>query len=269
MSYINITFLDLAIAVSLIVVTLLISARERLEIEKDLIVGAIRSFLQLVVVGYVLQYIFDLQRWYLVVLALMIMIGVAGYNALKRQKIQWKRLFWILTISIAIGSILVIMIVVHLILKVRPWYLPQYIIPLAGMIIGNSMVAAALAANRLSAAINENRKEIEVALALGATAREAVNPYLRDALKTAMMPSISSMMTVGIVQLPGMMTGQIIAGANPNEAVRYQIVVMYMITAATALTVILAVFWLYRCYFSASHQLLPEPESKNSLRLKQ
>lgn len=256
MNYIHISYLDLFIATCLVIVTLVVSVKERLAMEKDLLIGAVRTFIQLMLVGYVLEFIFSTKRWYLVLLSLVVMILVAGHNALKRQKVTWKRLFWILTLGIAFGSVVILTLVIGFVLRVRPWYLPQYIIPMAGMIIGNSMVAAALVANRLSSAIREHRREIELSLSLGATARQAVNPYLRDALKTAMMPTISSMMTVGIVQLPGMMTGQIIAGTNPNAAVRYQVVVMYMIAAATAITVMVVALWLYRCYFSASHQLL-------------
>ncbi|HEX7715410.1 MAG TPA: iron export ABC transporter permease subunit FetB [Bacillota bacterium] len=259
MNYIPITDLDLLVAVSLIGVTLGISIRERLGLERDLLIGAVRGFIQLMLVGYVLQYIFDLRRWYLVILILAIMILVAGSNALKRQKLRWRRLFWILTAAIAGGSVLVLAVVIGFILKVRPWYLPQYMIPLAGMIIGNSMVGAALAANRLSADIKDGRPRIELALALGATSRQAVAPYLREALKAAMLPTISSMMTVGIVQLPGMMTGQIISGTNPGDAVRYQIVVMYMVAAATALTVIVVVLGVYRSFFNSYLQLLDEP----------
>ncbi len=259
MNYIQISYLDLAFATSLVVVTLLISFKEKLGMEKDLLIGAFRSFVQLMFVGYILQYIFDTNHWYLVLAVLLTMIGVAGFNALKRQKIRWKKLFWILTIGIALGSIIILTIVIGFILRVKPWYLPQYIIPLAGMIIGNSMVGAALAANRLTSDIRDHRREIEVALSLGASSRQAVAPYLREALKTAMMPTISTMMTVGIVQLPGMMTGQIIAGTNPNAAVRYQIVVTYMIAAATAITVITVTLWLYRCFFTPNHQLLTEP----------
>ena len=258
MNYIHISYLDLMISISLVAVTLFISFRERLGLEKDLLIGSVRAFFQLMLVGYILQYIFDLRKWYLVVLALAIMMVTAGFNALTRQKARWKRLFWILTAGIAGGSVLVLMIVVCLILKVRPWYQPQYIIPLAGMIVGNAMVGAALAANRLSSGLREHRREIELALSLGATARQAAAPYIREALKTAMMPTISSMMTVGIVQLPGMMTGQIIAGTNPNAAVRYQIVVTYMIAASTAITVMVITLWLYQCYFTACHQLRRE-----------
>jgi putative ABC transport system permease protein len=265
LNYINVSYGDLLLATVLVIITLIISIREKLGMEKDLLIGAVRSFLQLLLVGYILQYIFDQRRWYFVILALVLMILIAGYNAFKRQKKRWKKLFWILTIGIATGSLSILAIVVSLILRIRPWYLPQYLIPLAGMIIGNAMVGAALAANRLSSDLNMNRAEIELALSLGATSRQAANPYMKNALKTAMMPTISSMMTVGIVQLPGMMTGQIIAGTNPNDAVRYQIIVVYMIAAATAITVIAIAIWLFHCYFTKYHQLLSEPEVGNEL----
>jgi putative ABC transport system permease protein len=258
-NYIQIHLGDLLIATGLLSTTLIISLKERLGLEKDLIVGAIRSFVQLMVIGYILQFIFDLNRWYLVILMLMIMLTAAGTNAFKRQQSRWKKLFWIITTAIAIGSVIVLFLVIGVVLKVKPWYLPQYLIPLAGMIIGNSMVGAALAANRLATDLQQHRGEIELALSLGATARQAAQPYLKDSLKTSMMPTISSMMTVGLVQLPGMMTGQIIAGTNPNAAVRYQIVVVYMISAATAITVIIIVLWLFRCYFTPYYQLLREP----------
>jgi len=256
MNYQQISFFDLLLATSLILITLVISSREKLGLERELLIGAVRSFLQLMFVGYLLQVIFDLQQWYLTLLALGLMLFIAGINAWKQQQQRYQQLFWILTLGIAFGSLLVLAIVAGLILKVKPWYAPQYLIPLAGMLIGNSMVGAALAANKISTAITQHRAEIELALSLGATSRQAVDPYLKESLKTAMMPTISTMMTVGIVQLPGMMTGQIIAGTDPALAVRYQIVVVYMIAAATALTVILVTLWLIKIFFSPDHQLV-------------
>jgi putative ABC transport system permease protein len=141
---------------------------------------------------------------------------------------------------------------------VQPWYQPQYVIPIAGMIIGNSMNGASLAINRLVAEIRLRRTEIEAALSLGATARQAVNQAFKEAVKSAMIPTINAMMIVGIVQLPGMMTGQIIAGTRPEQAVRYQVVVVYMLTAAVTVTCICAAILTYRQYFTKSHQLKNE-----------
>lgn len=255
MHYISLHLSDLALAFVFIAISWAVSYWQKLGIERDLLWGSVRAFVQLMAVGYILQAVFDLRRWYWVVLILFVMTGIAGYNAYLRQKNRWPKLLVILFAAIGIGSILTILTVTGLILRVKPWYLPQYIIPIAGMIIGNAMTGASLATNRLSAELTQHRLEIEAALALGATSRQAAAAYLREALKTAMIPTINSMMIVGIVQLPGMMTGQIIAGTPPAEAVRYQVMVVYMIAAATAVTCILTTLWSYREYFTVDHQL--------------
>lgn len=255
MHYISLQLSDLGLALIFIAITWAISYWQRLGIEKDLLWGSVRAFIQLMAVGYILQAVFDLRRWYLVLLIILAMTGIAGYNAYIRQKNRWPRLIYILFLSIGLGSILTILTVTGLILRIKPWYLPQYIIPIAGMIIGNAMTGASLATNRLSSELMQHRLEIEASLALGATSRQATAPYLREALKTAMMPTINSMMIVGIVQLPGMMTGQIIAGTPPAEAVRYQVMVVYMIASATAITCILTTLWAFRAFFTPAHQL--------------
>ncbi|MDK2894590.1 MAG: UDP-glucose/iron transport system permease protein [Moorella sp. (in: firmicutes)] len=257
MQYINIGYGDLLLALILVGITLAVSLWQRLDLHGDLFIGTLRTFVQLTAVGYLLQVIFNLNRWYLVILALGIMLLVAAANAYRRQQERWPGLFFIMLLAIALGGIITLAIVIGIVLKVKPWYQPQYIIPIAGMIVGNAMIGAALAINRLTGEINAHREEIEAALSLGATAYLAVLPYLRSALRAAMLPTISTMMTVGIVQLPGMMSGQIIAGASPAAAVRYQVVVTYMVAAATALTTITATLLAYRYYFTPNHQLKP------------
>ena len=125
--------------------------------------------------------------------------------------------------------------VIGVVVQVRPWYEPQYIIPIAGMILGNSMTSTAPAGERLQGELRARTAEVETRLALGFSGREAVQPLVRSALRAAMIPTVNGMMTVGLVQLPGMMTGQILAGSSPLVAIRYQIVVVFMQAAATAL----------------------------------
>ncbi|WP_338825605.1 putative iron export permease protein FetB [Moorella humiferrea] len=264
MQYINIGYGDLLLALILVGITLAVSLWQRLDLHGDLFIGTLRTFVQLTAVGYLLQVIFNLNRWYLVILALGIMLLVAAANAYRRQQERWPALFFIMLLAIALGGIVTLAIVIGIVLKVKPWYQPQYIIPIAGMIVGNAMIGAALAINRLTGEIKAHRGEIEAALSLGATAYLAVLPYLRSALRAAMLPTISTMMTVGIVQLPGMMSGQIIAGASPAAAVRYQVVVTYMVAAATALTTITATMLAYRYYFTPNHQLKP-PVQNNKI----
>jgi len=255
-TYIALSLGDLALALLLIGITIFLSYWQKLGLGRDLLVGTVRSFVQLMAVGYLLQGIFDLQKWYLVVLALFVMIAVAARTAYARQSVRWGALPGQMFVAIGASSLLTLGLVVLLILKVQPWYNPRYVIPLAGMIIGNSMTGAALVVNRLTGEIESHRGQIEVALSLGATSRQAVAPYLREALRSAMMPTVAGMMTVGIVQLPGMMTGQIIAGTRPALAVRYQVMVTYMIAAATALTTIGVALLAYSHFFTRDHQLV-------------
>ena len=258
MNYIQISLPDLGIALILILITLLLAYWERVGLGKSIIIGTIRAFIQLMAVGYILKFIFDLSRWYWVLLMLAVMITVAGFDAVRRQEKKVPHNFAIVIISITIGALLTLATVTGLILRVQPWYQPQYVIPIAGMIIGNSMNGASLAINRLVAEIRLRRLEIEAALSLGATARQAVNRSFKDAVKSAMIPTINAMMIVGIVQLPGMMTGQIIAGTRPEHAVRYQVVVVYMLTSAVTITCLCAGLLTYRQYFTKSHQLKNE-----------
>lgn len=239
-TYIHISDVDLLIALLFIAITAIVSYWQGLGLERDIAVGTVRTFVQLLAVGFVLQQVFDASRWYWVVLILAVMTTIAGYNAMTRQAGARQGLFAIMTSAIGLGGAVTIVLVIGVVLRVRPWYQPQYVIPIAGMIIGNSMTGAALVVNRLHSELVLRRNEVEAALALGAPVKEAAANALREALRAAMMPTVNSMMTVGLVQLPGMMTGQIISGANPADAVRYQVVVMLMIAAATAMTAMIA-----------------------------
>jgi putative ABC transport system permease protein len=252
MHYAQISYGQLAVALVLIGITVVLSRLERLGLEKDLLVATVRAFVQLMAVGYVLQAIFNANKWYWVLLTLAVMTAVAGYTAAERSKdIPHARRIAIL--SVGIGGLGTLAILVGLgIIQAAP----RYVIPISGMILGNSMNGAALAMNRLSAEIKLRRSQIEAALALGATSRQAVDPALKAASRAAMIPNINSMLTVGIVSLPGMMTGQIIAGQAPTEAVRYQIVVVYMITAAVTVASLAAALRAYRQFFTKDHQLL-------------
>ncbi|MGE5576204.1 MAG: ABC transporter permease [Syntrophothermus sp.] len=242
----------LAMALSLVGVSIVISANQRLVLEKEIMIGTIRAFIQLMAIGYVLKFIFDLRQWPYVLLMLAVMITVAGINAAKRGK-GIPHVFWLVTGSIAFGAAVTLGVLVGLrIIRFEPWF----VIPIGGMIIGNAMVASGLVLNRIQSEIAARRQEIRAALALGATARQAVDPALKAAIKAGMLPTIDSMKVVGLVQLPGMMTGQIIAGASPLQAVRYQIMVAYMLTAATAVTCVTLGLVVYRKFFTAHHQLL-------------
>jgi putative ABC transport system permease protein len=159
-------------------------------------------------------------------------------------------------ISMLISYTLVSMLVTGVIVGAKPWWTPQYFIPLAGMIVGNSMTAISIALECLFSDLKARRAEVEMELALGADYREASQDILRGAIKAAMIPSINSLMAVGLVSLPGMMTGQILSGTDPLIAIRYQIVVMLMLVASTAIGTVIVTGLVRRRCFSAGQCLL-------------
>ncbi|HEU5210360.1 MAG TPA: iron export ABC transporter permease subunit FetB [Longimicrobiales bacterium] len=258
---IDVTWTDLALAFGLILVAIGVSRWRRLDLESGFIIGAIRAVVQLIAVGYVLVYIFAADQWWLVMLALGVMLLSATQAASRRARgskplrddrsILWR----ISGTAMLLGSGLTLAFVTQVVLRVEPWYEPQYLIPLFGMIVGNAMNATALAAERLASELESHRGQVEAYLALGASpARAAAEPE-RRALTAALIPTINGLMTVGLVSLPGMMTGQILAGVSPLLAIRYQIVVMFMLAGATALTAVGVVLWYRRTFFTSAAQL--------------
>lgn len=255
MEYISVSYTDLLIALVLILIPLAISFQVRLGIEKEILLGTVRTFIQLMIIGYILKYIFSFRKWYFVLLMILVMALVAGYNAAKRQKGKFPGLFQLVTFSIFLGAGISMITLIGGILKVKPWFEPQYLIPISGMMLGNAMNAAALAVDRLTSEMRSRRWEIEAALALGASPFRSIIPLLREAARAAMMPTINAMMIVGIVQLPGMMTGQIIGGVAPEQSVRYQIIIMYMLTTSVTISCISILYLFYRKLFTSEEQL--------------
>ena len=255
MEFLSLNYYDVLTALILIIITVVISFQTRLGIEKEILIGAVRTFIQLVIIGYILKYIFDLKTWYIILLMILLMSIVAGHNAVKRQRRNIPGLFYIVTLSILLGSGVAMFTLIGLILRVEPWYKPQYLIPISGMMIASAMNGAALAIDRLIGETKNRRLEIEAALALGASPFKAIIPLVREAARAAMMPTINSMMIVGIVQLPGMMSGQIIGGVEPEQSVRYQIIIMYMLTTSVTITCISVLYFLYRKLFTRDEQL--------------
>lgn len=258
---INVTWVDLALAAGLILMAIAISRWRRLELEQSLVVGAVRAVVQLVAVGYLLIYIFAADEWWLVILALLVMIISATQAATRRTQSRKRArndrgaLRVITGVSLMVGSALTLGFVTQVVLRVDPWYSPQYLIPLFGMIVGKSMNAAALAAERLASELETHQGQVEAYLALGASPARAAAIPERRAITAAMIPTINALMTVGLVALPGMMTGQIVSGVSPLLAIRYQIIVMFMSTGAPALITTAVVLWYRRTFFTPAAQL--------------
>lgn len=246
------SWLQLLFTTAFVGVALLLSMRQRLDLEKEIIIGAVRAAVQLILVGYVLLAVFAVESWWATGLMLFVMIVVAARNAAERAR-ELPGVFWriLAALMVAEGITLALMLVLGII---EPT--PQYVIPLSGMVIGNAMVVAGLFLNRLKAEIEARRGEIAVLLSLGATARQAVETALKGGVRAALIPTVDSLKTVGLVQLPGMMTGQILAGANPVDAVRYQILIMFSLTAAAALAAIVMGLLTYPLHFTRAHQMV-------------
>ena len=248
------SFHEVILALALVGVALAITLYEKVGVGKDILIGTFRSFIQLVAIGYALEIIFDLDNVFLVILTLMIMILVGGHTAQRRTK-SGNKGFVIATFSIGIGTFLTLGLM--LILRIIDFE-PKYVIPLAGMTIGNCMNASALALDRLDSEIRNKKSQIEVALALGATSKQALENSYHITIRTAMIPILNVMKIVGLVQLPGAMVGMILAGASPLSAIKLQIIVVYMLIGACTITAVLVAKLAQRGYFTRHHQLIED-----------
>jgi putative ABC transport system permease protein len=243
MNYIALTFWDLAFASGLIFLHGAISLMFRLGIGKQLIINALRMCVQLSMIGFVLRFIFAQDSiWWTAGLGL-IMVLVAGREIFARQSRaftgQWT--YGLATLSMMFAATLVLLYALNVLVKPEPWYAPRYALPLFGMLLGNTMTGISLGLETLITTVARSRAGIEARLALGATRWQAMAEPLQVALRSGMMPIVNAMAASGIVSLPGMMTGQILAGVEPVEAVKYQILIMFLIGGTTALGVLLAV----------------------------
>jgi putative ABC transport system permease protein len=243
------------VTLGLVAVAVALSLYQRLDLEKDIGVAVVRSFVQLAAIGYVIDYIFGLESLAAVALLLAGMVGFAGWTSARRAG-DVPNAFVVTTAAIGVAAVatLVMLLLLHIVPPTA-----RYLVPLGGMVIGNSMNAASLTLTRLRDDIAEQRLKVEAALALGATSRQAVSPLLRTALQRAMIPLIDATKTTGIIFLPGAMVGMIIAGADPLEAVRLQIVVLYMLLGSVSIAAIVVGLLSYRSFFTARHQLRITP----------
>ncbi|KPJ48994.1 MAG: hypothetical protein AMJ41_03820 [candidate division Zixibacteria bacterium DG_27] len=244
-------YYQVLVALILIAVAVVLSLWQRARLEKDLLVATVRAFVQLVAIGYALEFIFDLNHPLLILLTIVIMMTVGAHTAAGRVK-EVPSAFGIALLSISLGTFLTIgLMLLTRIISTEP----KYVIPLAGMTIGNCMNAATLGLERIHAEIVGKKEKIEAILALGASSRQASLESCRVSVRGAMTPIVNIMKVIGLVQLPGAMTGMILAGASPVDAVRIQIVVVYMLASAVGIASLSATRLSLRSYFTKFHQL--------------
>jgi putative ABC transport system permease protein len=248
---IHIGWQGLALATLFVVFVGALSIRLSLGVTRDLALATVRTYVQLGILGYVLRWVFGVRQPWLVIGVIVLMVLAAAQIVVKRSPDAPPGIFGSAVLSMALTGFIVTFAVTGVIVQVKPWYLPQYVIPLAGMVLGNSMTGIALAIERVYSDLDARSDELLALIALGATPWEAAHPSIRGALRAGLIPTINSMAAAGLVFIPGMMAGQILAGADPVVATGYQIVVMLMVAAATALGSVVALLLTYRRRFTA------------------
>ena len=252
---IDLSLFDLVLVYSLILLSVVLVRSNGPGEERALLIASLRMVVQLLLVGYALHLIFAFESALPVLAVLLLMGGVAVHTVVGRVKLRMPHLYRIVSTALLVGCGGSTLFFCHLVIGLDPWYDPRYLIPLSGMIFGNSMTGASLAAERLAEEIRARRDEIETALCLGATARQACGDALKNAFNAALIPTVNAMAAMGIVFLPGMMTGQILSGTEPMIAVKYQIAIMCVITGSVAVTSFLILLQGYRAFFTPHEQL--------------
>lgn len=224
--------------------------------EKELFISSVRMTIQLILTGHLLLYLFDSSSPLYTILILIGMEVFAVHNIIKRTKLKFSsRLTRIIAFSMAAGTISCLLYFLLVVVRITPWYNPRYFIPVAGMLIGNSMTGISLGVSRLTEGMELQKNMVEGALMLGATPKMAAKQIVDHAFDSAILPTINSMVGMGIVFLPGMMTGQILSGTSPVTAIEYQIAIMLGILGSVALSVILFVQMGYQTFFNEQGQL--------------
>ncbi len=256
MNYQDLSVLDLSIAAALILINGALSLLLKLGLERQLFWASVRTVVQLLAVGYVLGWVFAFAYWYVVLPLMCLMTIIAGVSAAGRGKRTYAGRLADSIVSVWASAWLITAIGLFVIIRIRPWYEPQYAIPILGMILGNTLTAVSLSIERMTQELTLGRNTVEMILALGGSRWEAAQQAIGQAVRAGMIPTLNQMTVVGIVSLPGMMTGQVLAGQSPVSAVRYQIVIMFLIAAASALGTVCAVMLTFRRLFSGDHRFM-------------
>lgn len=225
---------NLLFCYGLLILSIVLGRIHKVQLSKQLLSSAARMSIQLVIMGFVLKILFSLDSWYIVLVMAFIMVFFGAQTIYSRVGIKHENLLLFTFLSIFCSASCIMLFFSIVVVHYSPWYNPRYFIPLIGMVIGNSMNGTALAVERFYDEIKKRRKEIETYLVLGATAAEASSGCLKAAYRACLLPTISSMTGMGLVFLPGMMTGQIIGGSPPLVAIKYQIAIILAILGAVS-----------------------------------
>ena len=242
---------QVAATLALVALAAAVSFWRKADLERDIGIAALRSFIQLTAIGYVIKLIFEADTLWLVFALLSVMVVFGALTARGRAK-KVPGAFWPLLIALATAGATTLGLVVALgVFEATP----RYLVPVGGMVIGNAMTASAVALNRLGDEMSDSRARIEATLALGATAQEAAQPTVRRALRSGMITLVDSTKTTGLIFFPGTMVGMLLAGANPTDAVRLQLILLYTLLGSVAIAGLVATTLAYRNFFTPAQQL--------------
>ncbi len=262
----DIQWLGLALSALLLIIPIVVSRYKKLDLVKPLLKAITRMVVQLAMIGLVLEYLF---KWNTPVSTfgwMLIMIGAAVHTIISRLDIKWRFMLPVVIFPLLASTLVVMPFVIFVIVRPQPFLDARFIIPIYGMVLGNSMNSTALALERFHSDIKSSWKEYYTYIAMGASPREATFSFCQKAIKMSLMPRIMNVSSMGIIALPGMMSGQILSGASPATAIKYQIMIMIAIIAAVTLTVFLSLRLFTARMFDRDYLPLPEvldPEDRD------
>jgi putative ABC transport system permease protein len=243
---------SLVLSTLLLFIAIFVDYREQLGLGKDILIAGVRVVIQLFIIGYVLGFVFQVDNDLLTLVMVLFIVFNASYNAHKTSE-GIPSSFKVSAISISVGTAIALVI---LIFSGAIDWTPSQIVPITGMIAANAMTTIGVVYRSLTTQFNDRRQQVQEKLALGANPKQASQSILRDSIQTGMSPSIERTKTVGLVSLPGMMSGLMFAGVDPTQAIRYQIVVMFMLISVTAISSIIASYMVYRSFYNEQMQLM-------------
>ncbi|WP_017547957.1 ABC transporter permease [Salinicoccus carnicancri] len=246
------TFSQLALSLIFVAIPLSLTLWLKLKLEKDIIIATARSIIQLLIIGYILTFVFEADHPVYIILMIMLMIGAATQNVIKKGEgipgITWMVFFTL----IAVESLSMLILLGFGIIPREP----EQIIPISGMVIGNCMVLSLLFLNKFKDEVERSDETIELILSMGGRPEMAIKRTLRSAIQTSMIPTIEGQKTMGLVQLPGMMSGLIIGGADPLEAVMYQLLILFLILNNAAMASVMVGYMAYPKLFNKKLQFV-------------
>ncbi|HHC5375679.1 TPA: iron export ABC transporter permease subunit FetB [Staphylococcus aureus] len=243
----------LGLTALLLVIPIIISYKEGLHIIKDLIVATLRAVVQLIILGFLLHYIFKINDKWLLVLCVFVIIVNASWNTISRSSPVMHHVFLISFVAIFVGTALPL---AGTMATGAIQFTANEVIPIGGMLANNGLIAINLAYQNLDRAFVQDGTNIESKLSLAATPKLASKGAIRESIRLAIVPTIDSVKTYGLVSIPGMMTGLIIGGVPPLQAIKFQLLVVFIHTTATIMSALIATYLSYGQFFNARHQLV-------------